>query len=249
MVELVTIDKRRQSNSWMMEPEACALALESLAKRGFRPAEVVHDDNQKVDTKLRELNIPMNSKCTYHKKVNIGKGVLAAISDLPEMHYPTLKRHAAGIAARLKSGFYGASKECRWDSTDFRKRLQDAVEQVITAFKLNESEAAFLRTYWDNLWTERQVQFYTRFRKQAYQESLHRLMLKHAPKTKFFQQTMCLRLAFAALEWNENQERGVVRVRLRAESDYKSKGKYKIDYTPKLNKWREELWMRLWSRG
>ena len=107
---------------------------------------------------------------------------------------------------------------------------------------LSDRELAALQTWWTGTCcTRARLVFYTRFRNQSRQESIHRVLLKFAPKLKFFRQTMDARIAMCVLHWNENVDRPVLRVRRRAPSEGKSRGKYHIDQGPPTLRWREQL--------
>ncbi|CAM6099358.1 unnamed protein product [Calypogeia fissa] len=68
--DMVTTNRKHESNSWLMEEIGTRAALERLGANGVITKEVIHDDNQTIDTIIDSLGIA-NQKDLWHKAKNL----------------------------------------------------------------------------------------------------------------------------------------------------------------------------------
>ncbi|CAM6082910.1 unnamed protein product [Calypogeia fissa] len=78
VIDMVTTNRKHESNSWLMEEIGTRAALERLGASGVIIKEGIHDDNRTVDTIINSLGIA-NQKDLWHKAKNLGKNFIAKL--------------------------------------------------------------------------------------------------------------------------------------------------------------------------
>ncbi|CAM6099329.1 unnamed protein product [Calypogeia fissa] len=78
VIDMVTTNRKHESNSWLMEEIGTRAALERLGANGVIIKEIIHDDNRIVDIIIDSLGIA-NQKNLWHKAKNLVKKFIAEL--------------------------------------------------------------------------------------------------------------------------------------------------------------------------